>query len=721
MTDRPLTTLQDWQSWTQTLAEKYATENCLPAPTQMTSSDVWLFSQTLRTLEKLLQSPTTLIRPLRCLFLAEEWNPLGHWLSERSQVQEVHLLSLSASVSGSEVDTADNWQSLAMWQEKAESAAPVDLLVWWNPALTEETTAFLDSWPRLLRPQCQVLLAFSELTTCFDFASLQQSLQQHLPNLASPFAGWKGLVEAEDSGVMVPDLDKLTEEGAPCLLSSRAVESFLPAKPLHPYENNERVRTRYHLKQNHRGPTCSELLQLPSARKPQTASELTAVITVFRKNPEFLIQQLETLMQQSAPPEEIWVCAWASPREDEYRQIVHSYKSRFPALYWFSSDFPLKYFGRFQIALQARTRYTVFLDDDVNPGRLFFELCLHTIQTQDYRGLLSVKGWQLPATKQDSSLPLHTEAGVWLPTPSPPEGTVEHLTEMDMVGGLWFLETDWLRFCFREAPVTWETAEDFHFSYALRKYAGVRSYLMPMNKDNPDTWGLSATYEEMSSDQPTTVGEAHLLRERVSQRLFARGNVLQWTRSRTQSSGILALCDSVVDFQTFQPLLAELSSQLRVGVGTTGREKSLSSLLFEEEGVDWLPSSHRFDLQLYSVAGNEIREAEVWSRCLLELSSLLEMWSPTVLLVPDSLQTIFPLLAMLTDKQEIRVLHWSRQRHREERTTRSGRRFGAQKQRTFSTRPNAGRETKDSVAVFEKVSGEELGALWSALPPIRGR
>jgi len=36
-----------------------------------------------------------------------------------------------------------------------------------------------------------------------------------------------------------------------------------------------------------------------------------------------------------------------------------------------------------------------------------------------------------------------------------------------------------VRLLFREAPLTHATGEDFHLSHMLRKYAGVRSYVLP--------------------------------------------------------------------------------------------------------------------------------------------------------------------------------------------------------------------------------------------------
>ncbi|CAF0745607.1 unnamed protein product [Brachionus calyciflorus] len=52
----------------------------------------------------------------------------------------------------------------------------------------------------------------------------------------------------------------------------------------------------------------------------------------------------------------------------------------------------LKYFGRFQLALQSTTKYVVIFDDDCIPQKRFLEACMHTINTYDYYGILGTKG-----------------------------------------------------------------------------------------------------------------------------------------------------------------------------------------------------------------------------------------------------------------------------------------------------------------------------------------
>lgn len=75
-----------------------------------------------------------------------------------------------------------------------------------------------------------------------------------------------------------------------------------------------------------------------------------------------LADQLDSILRQTvAPIGGVWVCLFHSPRELEYRAIVESYRERFKpfgGLFFTASTFNFKYYGRFQLALQARTRYT---------------------------------------------------------------------------------------------------------------------------------------------------------------------------------------------------------------------------------------------------------------------------------------------------------------------------------------------------------------------------
>ena len=65
-------------------------------------------------------------------------------------------------------------------------------------------------------------------------------------------------------------------------------------------------------------------------------------------------------------------------REGAYRGTVEAWAPRFraagAALHHATSSFNFKFFGRFQLALQAPTAYVWVVDDDVVPGLRFLEV-----------------------------------------------------------------------------------------------------------------------------------------------------------------------------------------------------------------------------------------------------------------------------------------------------------------------------------------------------------
>lgn len=62
------------------------------------------------------------------------------------------------------------------------------------------------------------------------------------------------------------------------------------------------------------------------------------------------------------------MCAFDSPRENEYRTVVNKYRAKFQGegggLFFVASSFNFKYYGRFQMALQARTKYVRFFVEE---------------------------------------------------------------------------------------------------------------------------------------------------------------------------------------------------------------------------------------------------------------------------------------------------------------------------------------------------------------------
>lgn len=137
------------------------------------------------------------------------------------------------------------------------------------------------------------------------------------------------------------------------------------------------------------------------AAASSAASEITVVLNVFNRLENFR-NQLDGIVAASVPIHEIWVCAFASPFTSQFAAVIDQFNSEhfgapgsdaltpYPPVKLISSDINLKYYGRFQMGMQARTKYVVFVDDDIVPGRRFLEQCLHVINIPGYRSVSKV-------------------------------------------------------------------------------------------------------------------------------------------------------------------------------------------------------------------------------------------------------------------------------------------------------------------------------------------
>jgi hypothetical protein len=155
--------------------------------------------------------------------------------------------------------------------------------------------------------------------------------------------------------------------------------------------------------------------------------------------------------------------AW-SPHHDALRDVTKNFTD--PRVKWVAGDPQLKYFGRFQIALQAPSTHLAFFDDDCIPGDLAVANAFHVmyLKSRRYYGLIGMKGhWgsvEEPVTHIQQ--PYHI---TW-------EFRPPMAKQVDLTGGLWFLRREWLHIMFRDNPFTLETGEDFQLTYTLRKYMG---------------------------------------------------------------------------------------------------------------------------------------------------------------------------------------------------------------------------------------------------------
>ena len=197
---------------------------------------------------------------------------------------------------------------------------------------------------------------------------------------------------------------------------------------------------------------------------------ITAILNVYRRYHQTFEKQVKALSNQTIPPKHIWTWQNKAP---EKANIQRPKKTVLV-----NSSYNFFYHGRFALALLAQpyTEYVAILDDDIIPGKQWFENCLNCMKEKP--GLYVAVGRRLsPGTVEDKK----TQWVGW-------RGPNEEITELDYGGHCWFLKTDWLRYFWMEPQISFENAEDIQLSFALQKNAGIPTYAPPHPKDNQELW-----------------------------------------------------------------------------------------------------------------------------------------------------------------------------------------------------------------------------------------
>ena len=160
-----------------------------------------------------------------------------------------------------------------------------------------------------------------------------------------------------------------------------------------------------------------------------------------------------------------------SPSNDSgrFQRIVESYNDS--RISFMGSTHDLKYYGRFQVALQAEgADFVYILDDDMIPGYKVLEILSHISGTAKYsNAVLGSIGRVLPFRQRDYSFPSYRkfgskEAGIYIPDPAY-DIVVDRIVQVDFLSSSWFLPAELVKTIFIETPFTFSTGEDLHLRY----------------------------------------------------------------------------------------------------------------------------------------------------------------------------------------------------------------------------------------------------------------
>ena len=210
------------------------------------------------------------------------------------------------------------------------------------------------------------------------------------------------------------------------------------------------------------------------------------------KRPHTLKEQYNALINQTVPVE---IMLWVNLIDDNLnfdKDVVNNCQS-------IVSNTDYGSWGRFSVALNARTKYVCVIDDDTIPGKRWIENCLETIKT--HNGVLSTRG-VIADKNNDLSYPSpqsYTAVGWCNPN--------ETVTRVDMGCHSWFFEKDWLRAFWVDMPqsIPMRYGEDTHLSYAVKKYLNLNTYVPPHPKDNLDLWGSMPDKGMLYGEEPVAI------------------------------------------------------------------------------------------------------------------------------------------------------------------------------------------------------------------------
>ncbi|MGD9982236.1 MAG: glycosyltransferase family 2 protein [Hyphomonadaceae bacterium] len=273
-------------------------------------------------------------------------------------------------------------------------------------------------------------------------------------------------------------------------------------------------------------PTAWPELDERIAMATERTSGVTAVLNVWKRGPDLLRRQIHGLLKQTIPLDEIWVCAFGLDDADVYKNVVDEFPGE--NIHFFQTSKNFKYHGRFQLALQSESEFVAFIDDDIMIGADFLRRCRDVMEMSPDAGDVGVYGWRrLPGPDEHGRLARYVN-GEFLEHLPPDRKTVDQ-AEVDLLCGFHFVRQKHIRYMFRETPWTQTTGEDFQLAFALRKYAGLKSYVVPIDPRDPNTWGLSQDWLDIRHNA-TTVGDADAVRDALYWKLLNRGFPAAWMR-----------------------------------------------------------------------------------------------------------------------------------------------------------------------------------------------
>ena len=197
-------------------------------------------------------------------------------------------------------------------------------------------------------------------------------------------------------------------------------------------------------------------------------STISVILNVY-KRPYTLEKQIEAIKNQTIKINSEDIHIWYNTAEG-VEKILPKDKN----IKTYQCNYNTKFWGRFTLPLLCKTEYVAIFDDDIIPGKMWFENCINNVEKCD--GILGGAG----VITNGVTYKPHTKVG-WNGMHN------EKPTEVDLVGHAWFYKQKYGNFMWEETPPTWENGEDMFLSYIAQKH-NIPTYVPPHPENNKELW-----------------------------------------------------------------------------------------------------------------------------------------------------------------------------------------------------------------------------------------
>ncbi len=217
--------------------------------------------------------------------------------------------------------------------------------------------------------------------------------------------------------------------------------------------------------------------------EPKTTDfDVSVVLTLF-KRPENLELQLKAINEQTLKPSEILLFQDV-PDSEPAAVLAPNLNKQFDNIKITNSNIGV--WGRFQFAMQAKSKYVCIFDDDTIPGSRWLENC-HAcmLEKEGIYGTIGI----LMKNPSDYPYKNYIRIGWSAPNKKP--------KKVDFAGHSWFLKKNWLHHMFEgteKLQAYKYVAEDMSLSAQLKMLCNIDTFVAPHPLKNPKLWGSLKEY-----------------------------------------------------------------------------------------------------------------------------------------------------------------------------------------------------------------------------------